>query len=263
MENSLKPVDSHFHVQIMAQEGFDYKEALQSLSGGIDAGCTASDLDERHPLLKDFPHIRIAAAMGPWETQNRNEHQLEQQFEILAEKINFHKPDFIGETGLDLHWKEYGTIEIQTWLFEKHLELAEQSDRCVIIHCREAGPLCADILKGHENKLSGGIIHCFDGDEPLLRTALDCGFMISFAGNLTYKNNTLLRDSLKKIPKERILLETDSPYLTPVPHRGERNSPLLILHTYLCAAETLGMQPDDLTALVNTNFRAFCTHGTH
>ncbi len=112
-----------------------------------------------------------------------------------------------------------------------------------------------DVIKRLGPK-EGGVIHCFDGNAALMDTALERGYYISFAGNLTYRNNVQLREMLKKVPRERLLLETDSPYLSPVPLRGRPNCPEHIIHTYRCAAEVLDIDFGKLKDIILENYRA-------
>lgn len=251
----IKPIDSHFHSQTLQENGQNLEEAWESVSGGIDIGTTFNDLVIRSRLLENQKHIKLSAAMGPWETKDTTEKELSEKFEVLLENIEIYKPSFVGETGLD-NYCGYGPENIQEDLFIKHLELAEQLKQKVIIHNRQADSQMVGILKEHSPS-QGGIIHCFSGDLEVMRTALDRGFYISYAGNLTYKSNQDLRDTLKYVPEDRLLLETDAPYLTPVPKRGMKNSPIYIIHTYECAAAVLGKDLESLTEKIVSNFNAF------
>ena len=268
-------IDSHFHTQSMLQRGMDvfsdYDRLFSSgFHGGIDAGCTHDDLPERSNLLRDYPAILIAGAMGPWEAGRSETKPVEPEYEYQAVKdigqieselaeirknILDYKAAFIGEIGLDYYW-DYGTHEKQHLVFETQMKWASEMKLRVLIHDRDADDETAEVIRrlGPDR---GGVIHCFDGSRTVLRAALDGGYFISFAGNLTYKRNTELREILKEVPRDRLLLETDSPYLSPVPLRGQPNSPLHIIHTYECAAQVLGMKTEELAALVRANFDSF------
>ncbi len=265
-------IDSHFHTQSMLQRGMDVfsvygKLFSEGFHGGIDIGCTHDDLPERSRLLKDWPRILLAGAMGPWEAGRSETKPVEPEFEFqqtkdidlimrelsqLRENLVTYKASFIGEIGLDYYW-DYGTHEKQHLIFETQMQWASEMGLRVLIHDRDADEDTADVIRrlGPDR---GGVIHCFDGSRKVLRTALDRGYCISFAGNLTYRRNTDLREALKEVPQDRLLLETDSPYLSPVPLRGQPNSPLNIIHTYACAAETLGMEIGKLTETVRENY---------
>ena len=250
-------IDSHFHTQIIKEKGIDINALFSSLveqgfAGGIDAGCYFNDLPERSKLLEKYSFIHIAGAMGPWEADKED---LENKLNALKADISSLKISIIGEIGLDYHWK-YGTKEKQFFLFEEQMKLANLIGAPVLIHDREANEDTTDVIK-RLSPSKGGIIHCFDGCIELMYQALDKGFYISFAGNLTYKSNKELRESLRKVPLDRLLFETDSPYLTPVPHRGEINTPAFVLNTYECASQVLDIPLEKLKEQVLENYTNF------
>ena len=268
-------IDSHFHTQSMLQRGMDVFSLLDRLfasgfHGGIDIGCTHDDLIQRSSLLKDYPQILLAGAMGPWEAGRSETKPVEPEYEYqsvksmsqieaelsdLRENLEKYGASFIGEIGLDYYW-DYGTHEKQHLIFETQIKWASEMGLRVLIHDRDADDETAEVIR-RLGPDKGGVIHCFDGSRTVLEAALDRGYYISFAGNLTYKRNSDLRDILKAVPMDRLLLETDSPYLSPVPLRGQPNSPMNIIHTYECAALTLGMKIEDLAAAIRENFDTF------
>lgn len=252
----MKIIDSHFHAQMLIEKGLDAKEAMSFLCGGIDIGCSADDIKERIKITSPFPNILSAAAMGPWETDNRSLDGLEKQLEVLFENIEKYNVKFVGEAGLDNYWK-YGSVEKQEYLFISQMKYADKSGRRIIIHNREADQRTKEIINQY-GPSKGGIIHCCSGNEEVIKTALDNGYYISYAGNITYKANTYLRDTLKAVPNDRLLLETDAPYLAPVPMRGKPNTPLYIPHTYSCAAQILGISVEELSERVYSNFLNVC-----
>lgn len=269
-------IDSHFHTESMLERGMDIFSVYDRLFsegflGGIDIGCTHDDLPRRAELLSPYPKILLAGAMGPWEA-GRNEknppdpdfryaeiksfEKIGAELECLRENLKKYKASFIGEIGLDYYWS-YGTPEKQRFIFESQMKTANETGKAVLIHNREADEDTAEIIKrcGPEK---GGVIHCFNGSETLMNNALECGYYISFAGNLTFKSNQNLRTMLKRIPLDRLLLETDSPYLAPVPERGKPNCPEYVKYTYECAALTLGLSLEKLTERVAENFKELC-----
>lgn len=256
----------------MRDKGVDTNALLSTLfaygfKGGIDAGCTHDDIEGRIDLLKDFPLVHVAAAMGPWEAGANEEtpidvdegfktfETIQAQLDILKSSIAANKIGIIGEIGLDYYWK-YGTREKQLLLFEEQMELASSLGAPVLIHDRDADADTVEVIRKYHLE-RGGIIHCFDGCLELMDKALDNGYYISFAGNLTFKSNATLRDALKKVPLDRLLFETDSPYLTPVPHRGKPNNPGFVMHTYKCASQVLDIPMEELKELVLENFKRF------
>jgi TatD DNase family protein len=160
----------------------------------------------------------------------------------------------IGETGLDRHW-DTTPFPVQEEHFVRHLELARRCRRAVVIHCREAE---ADMLRVLRNEFDRhgpirGVMHSFVGDRDMAEACRAMGLYLSFAGMLTYKNAAALRETAAQQPLDRILVETDSPYLSPVPLRGKRNEPAHVIHTAACLAELLGIAPERLAEQTTKN----------
>ncbi len=258
----MRIIDSHFHTQILKERALETEPSFSFLSGGIDAGCNEEDHEARSALLSSHPHIRLAGAMGPWCTEGmtgtpQDYEALTQRLKVLEENLVRYRASFLGETGLDYYWN-YGTPDLQKELFRKQMQTAGRMGLRVLIHCRQAGDDTARIIR--ETALPGaGVIHCFEGSQSLLEAALEYGYRISYAGNLTYKNNDSLRQTLKKVPLNRLLLETDAPYLSPVPLRGQPNVPANVIHTYRCAAEVLGLSLEELSERIWDNYLDFTT----
>ena len=134
----------------------------------------------------------------------------------------------MGELGLDYHY-DHSPREIQQKVFLRQIELAEEAGLPLVIHCREAWEDCLRILEQQWKRTGlGGILHCFSGSFRDASRGMDAGFLVSFAGNLTFPKAGELREVAAKIPRDRLLVETDSPFLTPVPHRGKRNEPSFV-----------------------------------
>jgi TatD DNase family protein len=160
----------------------------------------------------------------------------------------------IGETGLDCYWDD-APMEIQQAYFDLHLELCRQTQLPVVIHMRESGSLIIDQLR-RQSSVPAGIMHSFTGDQTLADQCLDLGLMISFAGMVTFKNSDSLRDVAKRVPEDRILVETDSPYLSPEPFRGKRpNEPARVEHVLRCLADVRGIKPQQLAEITTENAR--------
>ncbi len=162
----------------------------------------------------------------------------------------------IGETGLDRHWN-YTPFPLQEDYFARHLELSRRTNKPVVIHCREAD---ADVLRMlradfDRNGPIRGVMHSFVGDAAVGEACLAMGLMLSFAGMLTYKNAQALRETAAKLPLERLLVETDCPYLSPVPLRGKRNEPANVVHTAACLAGLHGVAPESLAERTTRNAR--------
>jgi TatD DNase family protein len=161
----------------------------------------------------------------------------------VVELVTSEKVVAVGETGLDRYWN-YAPFPQQEDYFARHLELARKYQVPVIIHCREAEADVVRMLRQDFDKHGPvrGVMHSFTGDLATARACLDMGLFISFAGMVTYKNAQDLRAIARQIPADRLLIETDSPYLAPVPQRGKRNEPAFVAHTAECLARERGVE---------------------
>jgi TatD DNase family protein len=196
------------------------------------------------------PHLFATAGIHP---NNIMEASPTAWDEILTLVENKHIVG-IGETGLDRHW-DNTPFAVQEEYFVRHLELARQRQLPVVIHCREAE---ADMLRVLHSEFDRhgpirGVMHSFVGDAAMAEECRAMGLYLSFAGMLTYKNATALRQTAAEQPLDRVLVETDSPYLSPVPFRGKRNEPAHVVHTAACLAELLGITPERLAEQTTQN----------
>ena len=157
----------------------------------------------------------------------------------------------IGETGLDYYWSTDNKIEQQASL-TRHIHASQQLKKPLVVHMRDAKDDTIDILKaeGAEH----GIIHCFTEDWETAKKALDLGFYISFSGIVSFKTALIIKDAAQKMPKDRLLIETDSPYLAPVPKRGRPNEPAYVPYVASCLADMYGMHVEEVGALTAKNF---------
>ena len=251
-------IDSHFHLLAMQKKGVDIVGLLAEMQAhsmqGIDIGVQADDLTVRSALLSAYPSIHMSAGIGPWGVASGQSPVLD-QLEVLSASLDMHKVCAIGEIGLDNHW-DYGTKQGQQDLFVAQMDMAQDRQLPIIIHSRDADTEMAALLQSR-TFTRRGIMHCFQGSQELALLAVSKGMFISFAGPLTYKANTSMRDIFKSVPLEHILLETDSPYLSPVPRRGNTNTPLHMVHIYEFASSLLGMSTEDLILQMKSNFSAF------
>ena len=160
----------------------------------------------------------------------------------------------IGETGLD-YFYEHSPRDAQQRNFRAHIEASRKSRLPLIVHARDADEDTADILEDEMGKGEyPGLIHCFTAGPELARRALDIGFYISISGIATFKNATDLRETIKAVPFERLLVETDAPFLAPVPHRGKRNEPSFVADTAAMLAELKGVSTEELARITSDNF---------
>lgn len=168
--------------------------------------------------------------------------------------VNMATPDYvwaIGETGLDYYWSDEN-IQAQKLSLARHITASQQLKKPIIIHTREAKKDTIDILQAE--KAEHGIIHCFTEDWDTAKKALDLGFYISFSGIVSFKNAQSLRDVALKVPKDRLLIETDSPYLAPMPMRGKPNEPAYVPYVAECLATLFNEDVADIAQLTTKNF---------
>lgn len=162
----------------------------------------------------------------------------------------------IGETGLDRYW-DRAPFALQEGYFARHMDLARRLGKPFVIHCREAEADVVRMLRT-EHATHGpirAVMHSFSGDSATADACLEMGLSISFAGMLTYKNAQPLREVARRIPLDRLLIETDCPYLAPMPHRGQRNEPAYVVHTANCLAELHGLSPVQMAEITSRNAR--------
>lgn len=163
----------------------------------------------------------------------------------------------LGETGLDRYW-DFAPIDLQREYFERHIELSRRIHKPFIVHCREAEDETLEVLlRAGAHAPLHGVMHSFCGSTETAVICVRLGMMISFAGMLTYKKNEDLRATAKTVPPERLLVETDAPYLAPHPNRGKRNEPAWVRLTNDCLASVHGMSPDEMADLTTANARRF------
>jgi TatD DNase family protein len=162
-----------------------------------------------------------------------------------------------GEIGLDYHY-DNSPRDVQREVFARQLRIARELNLPVIIHSREADDETVEILRAEWSDAErGGIMHCFGGGYEMAASVLELGFMISFAGNVTFKKAEALREVARRIPLERMLVETDCPFLTPVPFRGRRNEPARVVETARCLAALRNVEPEEFGRITTGNFLRF------
>ena len=191
----------------------------------------------------------VFAALGihPHQAADEDARRLDE----LRELVRHERVVAVGETGLDFY-RDYAPHDRQRELFERQLDLAAELGKAVVIHTRAASDETAEALKGFEGPV---VLHCFSAPE-LLPVALERGYYVSFAGNVTYPSARELREAARRIPGDRLLVETDSPYLSPQPRRGRPNEPANVVHTAAAVAEARGEDADELAARLDANAAA-------
>lgn len=201
-------------------------------------------------LAESYPFVYAAAGVHPSETAELNE----ENFAWLREQCLHKRVAAVGEIGLDYYWDE-PSHEIQKLWFARQLELAREVQKPIIIHSRDAAKDTYDIMAAHNAGEIGGVVHCFSYSAEMAQEYVKMGFYIGVGGVVTFKNGKKLKEVVEAIPIKRILLETDSPYLSPEPNRGKRNSSLNIPHIAQQIAEIKGMSYDEVIAVTEENAR--------
>jgi TatD DNase family protein len=191
----------------------------------------------------------VFAALGihPHQAADEDAGRLDELRELLGHE----RAVAVGETGLDFY-RDYAPHDRQRALFERQLELAAELGKAVVVHSRAASDETAEALEGFEGTV---VLHCFSAPE-LLPVALERSYYVSFAGNVTYPSAEELREAARQVPGHRLLVETDSPYLSPQPRRGRPNEPANVVHTTAALADTRGEDADELTARLDANATA-------
>lgn len=176
------------------------------------------------------------------------------EFGKIAELADHPRVIAIGETGLDCYWKD-APLEIQRDFFRRHIALSREMQKPFIVHLRDSeAPIREEISQAAQEGVLTGIMHSFTGDIALAEFAMAAGLYISFAGMATFKNAANIREVAKQIPADRILVETDSPFLTPHPHRGVKpNEPSMVVHTATCLAAERGISLEDFSEITTQN----------
>lgn len=170
----------------------------------------------------------------------------------LSEMADHPQVVAIGETGLDYYYDQ-SPRATQQWAFRRFLEVARAKKKPVVVHTRDAEADTLAILKEARAQEIGGVLHCFTGTRALAEAAVEIGFFVSFSGILTFKNADALRDVARILPRERVLIETDCPYLAPVPKRGKRNEPAFVTYTAAKLAEIWGVDETEVRRLTGEN----------
>jgi len=244
-------VDTHCHVDF--QHFDDDREAVFDRymeAGGQWLVAVAVDLENvprLFALVDERPNVYCSVGVHP-----NHEIETEPTVEQLCELAAHPKCVAIGETGMDF-FRQHVDPAIQEKRFRTHIRAAKQLNKPVIVHMREADVDTLRVLK--EEGTDNGIMHCFSSTWEIAQEALDMGMSISFSGNVTFKRNETLREVAAQVPEEALLIETDAPYLAPVPNRGKRNEPAYVRYVAECIAEVRGTATEYIAELACENAR--------
>jgi len=241
--------DTHAHLDACAEPA-DVLVARARAAGVERIVAIGSGLDScRETLAIAAREQGVFAALGihPHQAADGDAGLLDE----LRELLGHDRAVAVGETGLDFY-RDYAPHDRQRELFERELELAAELDKPVVVHSRAASDETAEALAGFEGTV---VLHCFSAPE-LLPAALERGYYVSFAGNVTYPSAEPLREAARRVSGDRLLVETDSPYLAPQPRRGRPNEPANVVHTAAALADARGEDVEDLAARLDANATA-------
>lgn len=248
-------VDSHCHLDRLDLAPFDgeiTKALEQAKAQGVgEMLCVCINMENFPQVLELARRFEtVYASVGVHPNDREDE---EPSVERLCELAAAPEVVAIGETGLD-YFRSEGDLEWQRERFRRHIAAARKVDKPLIIHTREVKDDTLRILREEGADVVGGVMHCFVDDWESARQALDLGFYISFSGIITFNNASQVREVAAKVPDERLLVETDAPYLAPVPHRGKPNYPAYVRHVAERLAEVRGSSLEAIAELTTDNF---------
>lgn len=247
--------DTHAHYDDEAFDA-DRNELLAGMEeSGIEAvvniGASLQSSKNTLELIKKWPHVYGAVGVHPSEVEELDEGQMK----WLKEAAAVDKVVAIGEIGLDYHW-DTPARDLQKVWFVRQLELAREVRLPIVIHSRDAAQDTLELMKAVHAEETGGVIHCFSYGVELAREYLNMGFFLGIGGVLTFKNARKLKEVAAFAPLERLVLETDCPYLAPEPYRGKRNSSYYLGKVVNALAQIKGVTPEEVIAVTNRNAKA-------
>ncbi|APX71017.1 MULTISPECIES: TatD family hydrolase [unclassified Brucella] len=251
-------VDSHCHLDFADFEPERDAVVQRALDAGIKRMVTISTRVRKFDAIRTLAETYEAVYCSVGTHPNNAHEELDITADDLVRLAEHPKVVAIGEAGLDYHY-DYAPKEAQQQGFLAHIDAARRTQLPLVIHARSADADMAEILeKETEKGAFPFILHCFSSGRALAEKGIELGGYISFSGILTFKNSADIRDVALIVPRDRLLVETDAPYLAPVPHRGKRNEPSFVQHTAAVLAETIGVSPEEIAAITSDNvFRLF------
>ncbi|GAB6072950.1 hypothetical protein JCM14244_13270 [Venenivibrio stagnispumantis] len=235
--------DTHAHLDMVE----NFEEEISKLNYILTIGCDKEEIHKAIEIAGRYENVYASIGYHPYDINDITLEDVENLKQLINPKVVA-----IGETGLD-YYRDKTPKDKQKLFFEKHIEISIELNLPIVVHSREANIDTMDILEHY--KKDKGILHCFGGDKLMLKRALDLGFYISFAGNITYPKADNLREMIKYVPLDRLLLETDSPYLAPQKVRGKPNRPSYIFYTLEFVSNLLNKSPSQIEEITDNNFK--------
>jgi len=251
----MRLVDTHVHINFDTFEGDLDEVALRWREAGVvrlvHSCVEPSEFEHLQRLADRFPELSLAIGLHPLDVESEWGPSTAGKILQLAQSDS--RVVAIGETGLDFFKASNHAQQLEA--FEAHLAIARQLDLAVIIHCREAAPATAELMRRfwRENGPVRAVMHCWGGTPEETQWFLDLGLYISFSGTVTFKKATQIQAALQTVPRDRLLIETDCPFLAPVPKRGKRNEPAYVRHVAECVATLRNLPLEEVAELTTQN----------
>lgn len=248
----MRIIETHCHLDYLENEPLDeilIKSAKQGVEKIITISVEPDNFDAAFNLAQSYPQVYFTQGIHPHDAKKSTQDALK----IIRERCNHEKMVAVGEIGLDYYY-DHSPRDIQIKVFEEQLNIAIDNNKPIVIHSREADQDMMAILKSYGTKLpKSGVIHSFTSSPELAEVALENGFYIGFNGILTFKSAQNVRDVLNIVPLEKILIETDAPFLTPAPHRGKENAPFYLPHILAKVSELLELSEQEASEIIYKN----------
>ncbi len=249
-------IDSHAHIQGKEYAGEVESVIARARDAGVDkiiAVGGAGEMSSNHDavaLANSYENVYATVGMHPHDAKDVGAEELQNLRDLTVHP----KVIAVGETGLDYYYS-HSAHDVQRRVFMDFINLARATGLPLVVHERDAAQDAAQLLRSEGNGNLRGVIHCFTGNYEAVRAYLDLGFYLSFTGIITFKNAEPLRDVVRQVPLEKMLIETDSPYLTPVPHRGKRNEPAYVRLVAEAIAKIKGVSLEEIAQITTGNVR--------
>jgi TatD DNase family protein len=250
-------IDSHCHLDYAPMSPDVSGTLARAHAAGVEQcvtiGCSPKSMAVAVELARDHAHVFASVGIHPHEARHLDDAMLEQIEQLAAAPGE--KVVAIGETGLDYHY-DFSPREDQVIAFGRQIDLAKRLDLPLVLHIRDAHADAWQVLAEHPPRQNPGVVHCFTGTPAEAERWLELGWHISFSGIATFKTATALREAAALVPRDRIMLETDAPYLAPEPLRGRKNEPANVAFTCIALANVRGETPEQLASFATANTRS-------
>ena len=252
-------VDSHAHLEIVTNTDPDHPEIKRVLDEAASVGINrivqvgySAEQSEWSVRCAEKWNSQVLAAVALHPNEAPVVDDLEKDLAVIDRLASHPRVRAIGETGLDFFRTEPVLQDRQIYSFKRHIEIAKLHRKALVIHDRDAHRAVLDVLES-EGAPDNTVFHCYSGDAEMARECIEKGYVLSFAGTVTFKNAPQLREAVKLVPPEQLLVETDSPFLAPMPHRGSLNTPAQIPHIVRFIAQERGDDLVELTTSLSNN----------